>query len=47
MLCGAAPGAAWTTPKKIPLNKGGKKPKASGGCPVSRRGQIDTNKTTP
>src|SRR5438309_925631 len=32
-------------PLKIPLNKGGKKPKASRGCPVPTR--PDTNKTTP
>src|SRR5439155_4329536 len=35
----APPQAPWATPLKIPLNKGGEKPKASGGCPVSQHGQ--------
>src|SRR2546425_1123256 len=38
----APPKAAWGTPMKIPLKKGGKKPKAAGGCPVNQRGQIPT-----
>src|SRR5437764_8514088 len=33
---------ACQTPLKIPLNKGGEKPKASGGCPVSQPGQTST-----
>src|SRR5436309_7283005 len=41
-LCPCHTAAFMFPPLKIPLNKGGKKPKASGGCPVSQRGQTQT-----